>query len=152
MQKATFFLFCFLIFSCGDNKVTISDFSWLQGKWTGVSSDEIIFEKWTIASNGSMDGFSGSISNGDTIYTETVKIEQRGNDIFYVPSVKHNGGPVDFKFTGYKNDSIVFENPLHDFPQRVIYFKLSNNKLYACIDGLSKGKYMRMEFPYEKAE
>ena len=117
MNKLFLFLLCVLLFSCGNKTNSILDFSWLQGKWIGTSGDEDIFEEWTLSSNNSLTSFGGSVKNGDTIFTEHIKIEQRGKDIFYVPSVKHNDGPVDFRFTGYKNDSIIFENPQHDFSQ-----------------------------------
>ena len=152
MRKFILFLFCFALFSCGNKNVSISDFSWLQGKWEGSSDDLYCFEQWQSFSGNSMNGIGGAVSGKDTIFSEKIKIEQRGEDVFYIPTVKENGGAVDFKFTGYKNDSIVFENPLHDFPQRIVYFKLPNNQLYACIDGFKKGKYVRVGFSYKKAE
>lgn len=152
MKKIFFLLFCISIFSCGNKKVAISDFSWLEGKWTGTAGQMNFFEEWSSLNGNCMTGKGGAISGGDTVFSESIKIEQRGEDVFYIPSVKENGGAVDFKFTGYKSDSIVFENPQHDFPQRIVYFRLPDNKLYACIDGLNAGKYDRIEFSYQKTK
>lgn len=153
MKKIVFFTFCILSFSCGNKKVTLSDLTWLEGKWVGITPEgTTFFEKWKLLEGNLLDGEGGEISGSDTIFSEKLKIEQRGEDIFYVPNVKENGGPIDFKFTGYKQDSVVFENPQHDFPQRVVYFRLPNNKLYACIDGLKAGKYLRIDFSYQKSE
>lgn len=152
MNKSILFFVCILLFSCGSKKACISDFSWLQGKWIGSSDGMDSFEQWESIVGNSMNGIGGAISGKDTVFSEKIKIEQRGEDIFYVPTVKENAGPVDFKFTGLKNDSMVFENPFHDFPQRIVYFKLPDNKLYACIDGLNKGKYSKIGFSYKKAE
>ncbi|HLC83415.1 MAG TPA: DUF6265 family protein [Bacteroidia bacterium] len=152
MKKIIFFAFCLLSFSCGNKTVGIADFTWLQGKWMGTSEGMDFFEQWKPLQGNLLDGQGGAVSGKDTVFSEKIKIEQRGEDVFYTANVQENGGPVDFKFTGYKQDSIVFENPKHDFPQRLVYFRLPNNKLYACIDGLKAGKYSRMEFSYQKAE
>lgn len=152
MKQLLILVVCLLLISCSGNKITISDFVWLEGKWEGTSEEMSFFEEWSSLNGNSMNGKGGAISGPDTVFSESIKIEQRGEEVFYIPSVKENEGAVDFKFTGYKSDSIVFENPLHDFPQRIVYFRLPNNKLYACIDGLNAGKYERIEFSYEKTK
>ena len=150
MYKLLLFLFCLLLFSCGNKKNSISDFSWLEGKWVGAADDMSFFEQWSKLQGNAMNGFGGAVSGKDTVFTEKIKIEERVDGIFYIPTVQENGGSVDFKFTGTKNDTVIFENPLHNFPQRILYLKLPNNKLYACIDGLEKGRYKRIEFSYQK--
>ena len=42
---------------------------------------------------------------------------------------------------------IVFENPKHDFPQRIGYER-KGNALLAWIEGTQNGKVRRIEFPY----
>ncbi len=152
MKQLFVIVVCLLLISCSGNKITISDFAWLEGKWEGTSKEMSFYEEWSSINGNSMTGKGGAISGSDTVFSESIKIEQRGEEVFYIPSVKENIGAVDFKFTGYKNDSIVFENPAHDFPQRIVYFRLPNNKLYACIDGLNAGKYERIEFSYQKTK
>lgn len=152
MKNIFLLLFCLSLFSCATNKVIVSDFIWLEGKWTGTAEGMVFYEEWKPLQGNLLDGKGGAIENMDTVFSEKIKIEQRGEDVFYTANVAENSVPVDFKFTGYKNDSIVFENHQHDFPQRVVYFRLPDNKLYACIDGLNAGKYKRVEFSYEKTK
>jgi len=152
MKKLFLFLVLVFSFSCSNNKTTISDFAWLNGKWIGSSQGMNFFEEWQSTKHDLLNGFGGAISGTDTVFSEKIQIEQRGSDIFYTANVQENGGPVDFKFIGYKNDSIVFENSVHDYPQRVVYFRLPDNKLYACIDGLKAGKYARLEFFYQQGK
>ena len=45
---------------------------------------------------------------------------------------------------------VVFENLEHDFPQRVGYRRLADGNLAAWIEGTSKGKYRRIDFPYQR--
>jgi len=46
---------------------------------------------------------------------------------------------------------IVFENPQHDFPQRVGY-KRDGDALLAWIEGRRGGPTRRIEFPYRRVE
>ncbi len=145
-----FLLTSLFSFACSEKKIAISDLAWLQGKWIGSSDGLNFFEEWQPLQGNVLEGRGGGVSGLDTVFSEKIKIEQRGADLFYVPSVTENGGPVDFKFVENKADSLVFENLKHDFPQRVVYFRLPGDKLYACIDGLEAGKYKRIEFSYQK--
>ncbi len=150
-MKKIFFFFPLLIFlSCSSKKSDISQFGWLSGKWVGTVKGEIFYEEWSEPQGMIMTGHGYEVKGNDTVFSENIKIEQRGTDFFYIPDVKENNGPVDFKFTGASNDSLIFENPQHDFPQRIVYFHTSGHQMYACIDGKNKGQYMRVEFPFER--
>jgi uncharacterized protein DUF6265 len=139
-----------LLASCKNEKPSISDLTWLEGKWVGTSQGLKFFEEWQPLKGNLLAGAGWALSDQDTVFFEKVRIEQRGEDLFYIASVDGNDGDVDFKFTGYKNDSMVFENPKHDFPQRVVYFRNPDGKLYACVDGKDKGTFTRIEFSYQK--
>jgi hypothetical protein len=41
---------------------------------------------------------------------------------------------TDFKLTRLARQEVVFENPAHDYPKRVIYRKNSDGSLVASID------------------
>ena len=45
---------------------------------------------------------------------------------------------------------VVFENPQHDFPQRVIYQLEGETKLRARIEGMRKGALRVIEFPMNR--
>lgn len=141
-----------MMISCRDEKPSISDFAWLQGKWVGTTDGTDFFEVWQPASGKLMTGKGIGVSDADTLFSEKIQIEQRADELFYTASVSENAGPVDFKFTGYMDDSIIFENPQHDFPQRVIYYRLPNDKLYVCIDGKDKNAYSKIEFSFQKSK
>jgi hypothetical protein len=53
-----------------------------------------------------------------------------------------------FRLTGLSATEAVFENPQHDYPQRIIYRK-SGNRLDARIEGVDKGKARSEDFPME---
>jgi hypothetical protein len=47
---------------------------------------------------------------------------------------------------------VVFENPQHDFPQRIIYWLEGDNALHAKIEGTYKGQAESEEWVWKRAE
>jgi len=48
-------------------------------------------------------------------------------------------------------DEVVFENPQHDFPTRIIYRRNPDGSLLAAIEGDRGGQTKRIEYPYVAA-
>jgi hypothetical protein len=46
----------------------------------------------------------------------------------------------------------VFENPQHDFPQRIIYKRDGADGLKARIEGESKGKPKAFDYPMQRTQ
>jgi hypothetical protein len=139
-----------LVFSACSRKADLRSFAWLEGKWVGRYDTVPIFEQWKPADGKIMYGRGGVLSEKDTVFAEKISIEEREDGLYYIAVVKGNPGAAEFKFTGFKNDTAVFENPEHDFPQRVLYFKDGESTFYACVDGKFNGKYVKEEFKYKK--
>ncbi|HEY7699774.1 MAG TPA: DUF6265 family protein, partial [Vicinamibacteria bacterium] len=68
----------------------------LSGKWQGEWGKAAIEEHWTEAAGGTMLGVSRTIVSGKTVAFEYLRIEARGDGVFYVAQP---GGrpPTDFK-------------------------------------------------------
>jgi hypothetical protein len=47
-------------------------------------------------------------------------------------------------------DSVTFENPGHDFPQKVIYRLQASDRLVARIEGTRGGKLRGVDFPMKR--
>jgi hypothetical protein len=120
----------------------VHELHWLNGWWQNPSKVGIAFEDWKLNDNGTMTGRSGMVVGKDTIASETLVIEQKDNKIYYIPTVKgqNNDQPIPFEMTSAVADSFVFENKEHDFPNRIVYYKLPNNKLTAVIYGTMNGQ------------
>ena len=79
-------------------------------------------------------------------------MEVINGEVFYVPVVPHNEGAVYFKMTEQSEDKVIFENPEHDFPQRIIYLRISNDSLHVKIEGLDKGVESNVDFYFRKTK
>lgn len=86
---------------------------WLEGKIT--RSEEI----WGRPGAGMMMGFSRTMRGDRTVEFEYIRIEPRDGVLVYVPTIR--GKETVFKAAKVGANEAVFENPEHDFPQRIIY-------------------------------
>ena len=126
---------------------TIADLAWIAGDWqTDPSGRAVSEEHWTRPAGGSMIGVSRTLVGDRTVSFEFLRIEVRGESIFYVASPKGRCPATDFKLTRVSGQEAVFENPEHDFPKRIIYRKSSEGGLSAIVDGGEGTKSEKFDF------
>ena len=94
---------------------------WIADRWVYKDGENITYENWIKSGDTLFSGESYTVKDGDTVFNEQLKIEKIGDDVFYIATVKHNPGPVSFKLVELKDKKAVFENPEHDFHNRIIY-------------------------------
>src|SRR6185295_6898107 len=116
-------VFCLNLWSAGlsQSQKSISELAWISGDWqTAPGGRAAIEEHWTQPSGGSMMGMSRTVVGEKTAEFEYLRIEQRGESIYYVAHPKARCPGTDFKLTQVTATEAVFENPEHDFPKRII--------------------------------
>lgn len=121
----------------GQDGISKKDFKRLQflvGSWQ-LQTDPSIFERWKATSSGELEGQGFRVA-ADTSITETLQLIWRSGTACYVATVPNqNGGkPVEFALTGVKGERFIFENPEHDFPQRIIYHLVNKTDLEVVLD------------------
>lgn len=94
-------------------------------------------------------GVSRTIVKDRMVAFEFLRIEKRGNDIFYVAQP---GGrpPTNFKLTQSTASSAVFENPQHDFPKIISYRLEGQDTLVATIEGGEGAQRKAQEFRFRR--
>ena len=128
-------------------KNTLANLGWMSGSWQTAPGERVqIEEHWMTPGGTSMLGMSRTISGGRTIEFEYLRLEQRGEEIFYVAHPKARYPGTDFKLTRLSDKEAVFENPEHDFPKRIIYRKGLDGSLTASIDGGEGTRTMKYSY------
>lgn len=126
--------------------------AWFIGRWTQVEGPDLVsYEEWVRHSDTLWQGQSWTLYHTDTVFQEKIALKAEGEDIYYIPTVKENKGPVRFKMTQLEGKSAVFENPEHDFPTKITYEARGDTLLFATISGDVKGKQVVKEFPLKRA-
>jgi len=102
----------------------IHSFDWLNGTWEMPNPNgSYRLETWEEKDRTMMIGTGLKLVGSDTTLLESIQLYTDRKQIWYVPTVvnQKNGTPVAFKMVSSTNNHFVFENPLHDFPQRIVY-------------------------------
>lgn len=132
----------------GQKVTDIQDFGGFAGCWERRDDTKKlrITEYWMAPAGTTMLGMGRTVRDGKTTGWEFMRIEQRGNEFYFVSRPRENKEDTDFKMVSADEDSVMFENKEHDFPQRVIY-NITRKKLTGRIEGTNNGKFMGLDFP-----
>lgn len=106
----------------------------LQGTWKMENRE--VYEHWDKLNEQSMKGFSYKMSEGQMRITEYLELTQSGNEIKYTATVlnQNQGKGIPFLLTQFDN-TIVFENAQHDFPNKIAYTQLSEISMRVEVSG-----------------
>lgn len=144
------------IVSCKENenpaKDKIKTADWLIGNWENRLEQGTLSESWEKSNDSTFNGKSFFIKDKDTLNNETIVLSQNGEDLFYIPVVQgqNNNEPVIFTMTKADAKQLVFENPKHDFPQRISYTKITKDSIVATISGVVNGKTKGESYPMKR--
>lgn len=126
--------------------------NWLIAAWGNTTKEGNLTETWTKQNDSTLVGESFLIKDNDTLFSENMLIAQKDDSLYYIPTVKNQneGKPVSFQLTSITDNTLVFENPKHDFPQKITYTKITNDSLVAEISGIQNGKEGKESYPMKK--
>ncbi len=127
----------------------LSALAWLSGCWESTEGNRIIEEQWMKPRGSLMAGSGRTVTPGKPTFIEFLEIQAADSGIYYV--ARPGGGkPVPFKLVSAADGSWIFENPLHDFPQRIMYRKLSADSMKARIEGMMNGTLGGRDFNFRR--
>jgi hypothetical protein len=96
---------------------------WMTGAWVRSDGDKWADEYWTPPRAGVMIGASRS-GKGETLqFWEHMRIVREADGKFAFWAIAGDQKPVRFVAVKMSAAEIVFENPEHDFPQRIRYWR-----------------------------
>lgn len=129
--------------------VSAVSLDWLAGDWCGQLGDAQIEESWTTPVGGSLLGMSRTLAGEEMQSFEYMRIETREGKPHFVAQP---GGapPTAFAMSAQDAQSVSFQNPGHDFPQTVRYWR-DGAGLRAEISGPDdKGSEQTIGFSYQR--
>ena len=124
------------------------DLDWLSGYWLSCADGVEVSETWSNRRGGIMLG--SSITSGDDSFGwEQTRIEASADGLSFHAQPRGQP-PASFRLVRSGPAEAVFENPEHDFPQRVIY-RRDGDRLTGRIEGVAGGREQAMEWHYRAA-
>ena len=119
---------------------------------SGKKYEQLEKINWLIGNDSTFSAKSYFIKEEDTLHNETILLTQKNDIITYSAKIvgENNDKSIDFKLTSITENNCVFENPSHDYPQKIIYKKTSNNSLIATVSGIQQGKQSTENYSMNK--
>jgi hypothetical protein len=141
-------LLCASLGALAQTPARVQSLAWLAGTWVSESARGTVTESWLGPGHGMMAAVNlSTFRNGRDSY-EFLRIADTPAGISYFAS-PDGVKPVEFPLKESGAQRVVFENPAHDFPQRILYWR-DGAALVARIEGTVKGKERSEEWRFEK--
>ena len=117
----------------------VSKLAWLEGCWTGEQDGVVFEEQWSSPSGGGLVGMHKDVKAGRMTSFEFFRIAPDSTGVPAYWSQPRGAPPTPFRLVEANDRRAVFENPEHDFPQRILYWR-EGERLHARIEGTYQGK------------
>ena len=126
----------------------VASLQWMAGTWAVSQGEETVTESWIGPGNGLMVAVNLTTSGTTRKSFEFLRIGDTPEGFSYFASP---GGrpPVEFKMKEQAGQRVVFENPAHDFPRRILYWREGEN-LMARVEGAIGGKERNEEWRFSR--
>jgi hypothetical protein len=129
----------------------VKTLSWMSGCWQQSGTNgRLVDEQWMAPRGETMLGMSRTVRGDSLVEYEQLRISQRDGKAVY-HAMPSGQTPTEFVAPRVSDTMVVFENPQHDFPQRIIYRKRGADSIVARIEGTMNGRSRGIDFPYAKA-
>lgn len=113
----------------------LAGLTWLAGRWLEGSADHGTQETWTQTPDGRLTGAGVVFREGSPLFTEQLHIELHEGGLDYVALPQGAEQPTRFRLVEQSPTRLVFENPEHDWPTRIVYELEDNGSLTTQAQG-----------------
>jgi uncharacterized protein DUF6265 len=134
------------------SKPALNDLSWLAGCWEGKVRGREVNEQWMKPAGGVMLGMARTVAQGKAVEFEFTQIREENDGTIYYVAKPSGQAEARFKLIQLQNKEAIFENPQHDFPQRIIYRLQPDGSLFARVEATANGKTRGLDYPYKRAK
>lgn len=108
------------------------------GHWEQTDSSGTFIETWQKVNDTLYEGHGRMIIQKDTVFSEKIHLIFKDKKVQYVvlASGQNDDKEVSFEMTSFTKDRWIFENPKHDFPNKITYFSPTTDSLIATVEGI----------------
>jgi hypothetical protein len=124
--------------------------AWLTGCWASETGEAGSGEQWTAPAGGTMLGMGRTVRNGQTVDHEFLQIRVNAEGRLVYVALPARQKEATFVASELREGAVIFENPQHDFPQRISYRLQPGGRLHARIEGLRGGTLRGVDFPLRR--
>lgn len=133
------------------DRATIDDVAWLAGMWIEEKPGGMTVETWSTprppraaAGERWMVGLNVQTRDGAPVFHEYLRLVERDGGVIYEAAPRGREPATPFRLIERAPDRLVFENPHHNFPRRIVYELVKRPgrpaELHARIEGERNGR------------
>lgn len=124
-----------LIFSAACSGPQYPSVDILVGEWQREGKP--LYEVWEKDKAGGLTGYGYRLQNGERQILETLVITVSEDSVIFTATVpdQNDGKAVLFVLNKQLTDMLSFENPQHDFPKKIQYRPLSDDRIEVSVLG-----------------
>jgi hypothetical protein len=126
----------------------LKQLAWISGAWVSEKDGTRTEEFWTPVRGGLMMGAARTIKGDRAVFFEHLRIEQHKDGLVY-QGMPLGRPATPFKMVQITDGRVVFENPKHDYPTRIVYWK-DGEGLAAKVEGMQNGKLVSEEWHFKR--
>jgi len=157
MKKVILYLLLLLFFaSCQKSKEVskILGADWLLGKWENKSDEGNLLEIWKKANDSVFLGESYFIKGKDTLHSEKIELQQKGENLLYISTIKgeNNDKPLTLTHNIEIEKQLVFENPKSEYPRKIVYKPIAKDRIFIEVSGMQQDKPSSVRYSMKKTE
>ncbi|ANH70721.1 hypothetical protein ABE85_19030 [Mitsuaria sp. 7] len=123
---------------------------WLAGCWASEKGEPGSVEHWLPLAGGTMLGIGRTVKNGRTVEHEFLQIRLNAEGQVVYVALPSRQKEATFVATSIGDRAVTFENPEHDFPQRILYKAVGETGLAARIEGQRNGTTRGIDYPMKR--
>jgi hypothetical protein len=127
----------------------VTQLAWLAGCWEQAAGPRLVEEQWTRPRGGLMLGSGRTVRADSLVEYEQTRIFERGGRLVYGANPSGQAA-AEFESIELSDSAVTFENPGHDFPQRVMYRRHGADSLIGRVEGMRDGRLRGVDFPYAR--
>lgn len=134
--------------SAAADEPRLADLAWLAGCWEGEGGEEC----WLAPRGRTMLGVNRSPANesGEAGFEYLRIIEQEDGALVYLASPGGRCPATSFTAVEVAARRVVFANPDHDFPQRIVYWLEGDDTLHARVEAVTDGETRGFELVWRR--
>jgi hypothetical protein len=128
----------------------IDQVAWLTGCWVADGGEAGTVEHWLAPAAGTMFGVNRSVRGGRLAQFEFMAIRTAHDGRLVFVALPGGRNATEFAARSLAAAEVVFENPRHDFPNRVIYRRTGERTMLGRIEGQANGEARAVDFPFTR--
>ena len=145
MMKAILAAAAAMLLAAANDRPSVDALAWMSGHWRSASGDSWTEEHWLEPRGGQMLGLSRAGRAALLRDWEFLRLEADAEGVPVYWASPRDRPPVAFRLSRAEGTSAVFENPAHDYPQRIAY-RRSGATMTATVSAIDGGNPMSWTF------